>query len=66
MVEQKRNGARIDCNINRVITLAGSGVYELKRGVARDKYGNEIRRGLGKTVSILRASFGSTANSLWY
>ena len=41
--------------------LAGSGVYELRKGVSRDKYGNEIKRGLGKFTSILRVVVGGAA-----
>ena len=41
--------------------LAGSGVYELRKGVSRDKYGNEIKGGLGKFTSILRIGFGGAA-----
>lgn len=41
--------------------LAGSGVYELRKGVSRDKYGNEIKGGLGKFTSILRVVFGGAA-----
>ena len=38
--------------------LAFSGVYELRKGVARDKYGNEIRGGMGKTVAMIRVIAG--------
>lgn len=38
--------------------LAGSGVYDLRKGVTRDKYGNEIKGGRGKFTSILRVVVG--------
>ena len=41
--------------------LAGSGVYEMRKGVAHDKYGNEIRGGMGQFTSILRIVFGVAA-----
>ena len=34
--------------------LAISGVYELRKGVAHDKYGNEMRGGMGQFVAIVR------------
>lgn len=40
------------------LALIGSGVYELRKGVAHDKYGNEVRGGLGKATSILRLVAG--------
>jgi uncharacterized membrane-anchored protein len=43
------------------IVLAGSGIYELRKGVSRDKYGNEIKGNLGKFTSILRIAIGSAA-----
>lgn len=41
--------------------LAGSGIYEMRKGVSRDKYGNEIKGGLGKMTSILRVVMGAAA-----
>jgi uncharacterized membrane-anchored protein len=41
--------------------LAGSGVYELKKGVAHDKYGNELRGGMGNFASIIRIGAGRAA-----
>jgi hypothetical protein len=41
--------------------LAGSGAYELRKGVAHDKYGNEIKGGLGKFTSLLRVGIGAAA-----
>ncbi|NOY41521.1 MAG: hypothetical protein GXP26_06760 [Planctomycetes bacterium] len=41
--------------------LAGSGVYELRKGIAHDKFGNEIRGGMGKVASIFRVVFGVAA-----
>ena len=41
--------------------LACSGIYELRKGVARDKYGNEIKGGLGKFISIVRVVAGGAA-----
>jgi hypothetical protein len=41
--------------------LAGSGIYELRKGVSRDKYGNEIKGGLGRVTSILRVAGGTVA-----
>ncbi len=38
--------------------LAGSGVYELRKGVAHDKYGNEIHGGLGSAISMFRIVAG--------
>lgn len=38
--------------------LAASGVWELKKGVSKDKYGNEIKGKFGKIVSILRLVVG--------
>ncbi|PHR95376.1 MAG: hypothetical protein COA78_30290 [Blastopirellula sp.] len=43
------------------LALAGYGLFELKRGVAHDKYGNEMRGGLGKFSSIIRVVFGCAA-----
>jgi uncharacterized membrane-anchored protein len=43
------------------IVLAGSGIYELRQGVSRDKYGNEIKGGLGKFTSIIRIAIGTAA-----
>jgi uncharacterized membrane-anchored protein len=43
------------------IVLAGSGIYELRQGVSRDKYGNEIKGGLGKFTSIIRIVIGTAA-----
>jgi uncharacterized membrane-anchored protein len=43
------------------IVLAGSGIYELRKGVSRDKHGNEIKGSLGKFTSILRISIGTAA-----
>jgi uncharacterized membrane-anchored protein len=43
------------------IVLAGSGIYELRKGVSRDKYGNEIKGSLGKSMSILRIAIGTAA-----
>lgn len=43
------------------IVLAGSGFFELKSGVSRDKYGNEIKGGLGKFTSLVRIVFGAAA-----
>jgi len=39
--------------------LALSGVWELKKGVAHDKYGNEIKGGMGRVIAIIRLVFGS-------
>lgn len=39
--------------------LAGSGVYELRTGVSRDKYGKEITGAHGKFTSGLRIVFGA-------
>jgi uncharacterized membrane-anchored protein len=41
--------------------LAGSGIYELRKGVSRDKNGNEIKGNIGKFVSILRIAIGTAA-----
>jgi uncharacterized membrane-anchored protein len=41
--------------------LAGSGIYELRTGVSRDKRGNEIKGNLGKFTSILRIAIGTAA-----
>ena len=38
--------------------LAFFGVKELKSGVARDKYGNEITGGLGKGIALMRLVLG--------
>ena len=38
--------------------LAQSGLRELRKGVARDKYGNKMTGGYGKFVSILRIVIG--------
>ena len=43
------------------VALAGSGIYEMRTGVSRDKYGNEIKGGLGKMTSILRIVIGTAA-----
>jgi hypothetical protein len=43
------------------IVLAGSGIYELRNGVSRDKYGNEIKGGLGRFTSIIRIVIGTAA-----
>lgn len=43
------------------VVLAGSGAYELSRGVAHDKRGNVIRGGRGRFVSIIRIVFGIAA-----
>jgi thiol:disulfide interchange protein len=43
------------------IALAGSGIYELRNGVSRDKRGNEIKGNLGKFTSILRIAIGTAA-----
>lgn len=37
------------------------GVKELKSGVARDKYGNEVSGGLGKVIAIVRVIGGVIA-----
>ena len=34
------------------------GLKELKSGVARDKYGNEITGGMGKAISLIRLVLG--------
>jgi hypothetical protein len=41
--------------------LAGSGFYELRKGVAHDKYGNEIKGGLGRFTSLIRIVAGAAA-----
>lgn len=41
--------------------LAGSGVYEMRKGLSHDRYGNEIKGGLGKMTSILRVALGAAA-----
>jgi len=41
--------------------LAGSGAYELRKGVAHDKYGNEIRGGMGTAASVMRIVVGIAA-----
>lgn len=41
------------------IVLGGSGAYELKQGVAHDKYGNEVHGGMGQSLSILRIVAGA-------
>ena len=41
--------------------LAGSGVYGLRKGVAHDKYGNEVQGSMGQLMSILRIVFGVAA-----
>ena len=41
--------------------LAGSGAYELQKGVAHDKYGNEIKGGLGAFTSVIRIVAGAAA-----
>lgn len=38
--------------------LAGSGAYEMRKGVAHDKYGNEMRGGLGMSLSVTRIVAG--------
>jgi len=43
------------------IMLAGSGAYELRKGVTHDKYGIEIKGGLGRMTSILRIVMGVAA-----
>jgi uncharacterized membrane-anchored protein len=43
------------------IVLAGSGIYELRKGVSRDKYGNAIEGSLGKFTSIIRIAIGTAA-----
>ncbi|WP_310485204.1 hypothetical protein [Chamaesiphon sp. VAR_48_metabat_403] len=43
------------------IALAGSGIYELRNGVSRDKNGNAIEGRLGKFTSILRIAIGTAA-----
>jgi hypothetical protein len=43
------------------IVLAGSGIYELRKGISRDKYGNEIKGNLGKFTSIMRIVIGTAA-----
>ena len=43
------------------IVLAGSGIYELRNGVSRDKSGNEIKGSLGKFTSIVRIVIGTAA-----
>jgi uncharacterized membrane-anchored protein len=43
------------------VVLAGSGIYELRNGVSRDKNGNEIKGSLGKFTSILRIAIGTAA-----
>lgn len=43
------------------IVLAGSGIYELRQGVSRDKHGNEIKGNLGKFTSIIRIVAGTAA-----
>ncbi|MCR9201371.1 MAG: hypothetical protein NXI04_22230 [Planctomycetaceae bacterium] len=43
------------------VVLAGSGIYEMQSGVTRDKYGNEIKGGLGKFTSVVRILFGAAA-----
>ena len=40
------------------IAIGGYGLFELKSGVARDKYGNEISGGMGKALAILRIVAG--------
>ena len=40
------------------VVLAGSGAYELRKGVAHDKYGNVIPGGMGQLMSIIRIVFG--------
>ena len=39
--------------------VAGSGIYEFRKGVAHDKYGIEIKGVLGKMASILRVVIGA-------
>jgi len=43
------------------VALAGSGAYEMRKGVAHDKYGNEIPGGLGKFTSVIRIVTGVAA-----
>jgi thiol:disulfide interchange protein len=43
------------------VALVGFGLYELSTGVSRDKYGNEIKGGLGKFASVLRIVLGAGA-----
>lgn len=43
------------------VVLAGSGIYELRNGISRDKHGNEIKGNLGKFTSILRIAIGTAA-----
>lgn len=43
------------------LALAGSGIYELRKGVARDKYGNEMTGGTAKFMSMFRLVFGIAA-----
>jgi hypothetical protein len=38
--------------------LAAYGFFELRSGVARDKYGNEIGGGLGRGLAIMRVVIG--------
>ncbi len=39
--------------------LMWSGIRELKTGVAKDKYGNDITGGLGKAISLIRVVIGA-------
>ena len=39
--------------------VAGSGIYEIRKGVSHDKYGVEIKGGFGKVASILRVVVGT-------
>ena len=40
--------------------VGGSGIYEMGKGVSRDKYGNEIKGGLGKLTAVFRVVIGAT------
>lgn len=41
--------------------LAGSGIYELRKGVAHDQYGNEMHGTMGQLTSIIRVLGGLAA-----
>lgn len=41
--------------------LCIAGIRELRSGVAKDKYGNEVSGGLGRTMSVVRVVGGVAA-----
>lgn len=41
------------------LVIGGWGIAELMSGVARDKYGNAVEGGMGKTLAIIRIVAGA-------